>query len=160
VQVSDTEGMCSADCTANTSGNGCGFNGTADAEAVCAWVPVYADPADVGVGDNLFCGAMCDCNDQCVLEGWGCLAADPILGAGAADFFGRPGLCAPLSETETVDDTLGACPDAGAGGAGGAPSSGGAGADSAGGQSGADSGGEAGQATQGGAGAGGVNSEI
>jgi hypothetical protein len=160
VQVSDTEGMCSADCTANTSGNGCGFNGTTDAEAVCVWVPVYADPADVGVGDNLFCGAMCDCNDECAIEGWACFAADPILGTGAGDFFGRAGLCAPMSETETVDDTLGACPDTGAGGAGGAPSSGGVGGDALGGQSGSDSGGEAGQAVQGGAGAGGVNSEI
>jgi hypothetical protein len=142
--VSDTQGMCSADCTANTSGSGCGFNGTAAAQAVCTWVPAYADPADIGVGDTMFCGPMCDCNGECALEGWGCFAADPILGTGATEFFGREGLCAPIAATETLEDTLGACPDTGAGGAGGEPGASGA--------AGAASAGEAGQPAGGAAG--------
>lgn len=126
VAVSDTEGMCSADCTLNTSASGCGFNGDAAADAVCLWVPVYADPEDVAAGDTLFCGPMCDCNDHCLNEGWGCFPADPILGMGATDFFRRAGVCAPIQGTDTIEDTLGACPDTGTGGAAGASSGGGA----------------------------------
>lgn len=167
VAVSDTEGMCSADCTLNSSANGCGFNGQTAADAVCLWVPIYADPMDVAAGDTLFCGPMCDCNEECLIEGWGCFPADPLLGNGAADFFGREGVCAPMESTDTIGDTLGACPDTGAGGAGGAAgaSAGGAAGDAgeagtpgAGGDAGgggAPSGGGAGGNGSGGAGAGG-----
>jgi hypothetical protein len=150
VQVSDTEGMCSADCTNNRSGSGCGFNGMSPADAVCLWLPAYADSMDVGVGDTLFCGPVCDCNDECAIEGWGCYPADPLLGGGAADFFMRAGVCMPIRDPQTIDDTLGACPDTGSGGAGAGGASAGSGGETG------ETGGAGGEPPTGEAGGGGV----
>jgi hypothetical protein len=116
VRVSDTEGMCSAGCSQNQNLYGCGFDGNDPAAALCAFVSVSAFNS---LGDQGLCGALCDCNDDCKISGWGCLDIDEQLGSGAADYFQRAGICLQLDSGTKPTDTLQTCPPGSSGGSGG-----------------------------------------
>jgi len=124
VRVSDTEGMCSAGCTQNSDFFSCGFDGTDPANAICAFVSVGLFNE---VGDQGLCGALCDCNADCTIDGWGCLPIDVALAQGASDYFMRDGICLQLDTDTKPSDTIQKCPAGSSGGAGG-ESGGGSGA--------------------------------
>lgn len=107
IAVSETEGMCSGGCSFNTTLSGCGFDGsTTPAEAICLFSPAYVDTADVGAGDSGLCGPLCDCNDDCGITGWACFDIEMAIAEGAAEFFGRAGLCRALADDESLSDGI------------------------------------------------------
>lgn len=84
-------GMCSGFCTLGTAG--CGEDPTAmRLDAYCLFT---FDPNLTDVGDQGFCGQLCDCDADCRLTGSVC-APDQSLQAGS----GRSGYCTPKATTD------------------------------------------------------------
>jgi hypothetical protein len=106
IAVSETEGMCSGGCGFSSTLMGCGWDGTPPADAICLFLPPYVDPMDVGLGDSGLCGPLCDCNDDCGIAGWGCFDIEVALGDGAAEYFGRAGVCRALAAGEALTDGI------------------------------------------------------
>ncbi len=106
IAVSETEGMCSGGCGFSSTLLGCGWDGTTAADAICLFLPPYVDPDDVGLGDSGLCGPLCDCHDDCAIAGWGCFDIEVALGEGAAEYFGRAGVCRALAEGEALTDGI------------------------------------------------------
>lgn len=99
-------GTCSASCTFNDAHTGCGWDGTGPADAACLFGTSLSDgpskPGDVGV-----CGKLCDCNADCTNPGQYCL---DNLALSISDIWHRGGYCGQLSGSESVADTIQACP--------------------------------------------------
>jgi hypothetical protein len=117
----DTEetGFCTAICNLG-SPVGCGYTGEGQADAACLFATgLVPDPGPNDIG---LCGQLCDCNDDCSVEGDLCAELGvPQL----EDFWQRKGYCRPPSDDFGEADSLGACDTGGGeGGAGGTPSSG------------------------------------
>lgn len=101
-----TDGMCMGLCSLNPDLVGCGWDGTGDADAACLFQTRLSQEDDVGSGDIMICGALCDCNDDCGGEGLYCISED----TGTLEaIWGRVGYCRPLADGETVAKNTIAC---------------------------------------------------
>ncbi|HWP05456.1 MAG TPA: hypothetical protein VNN72_06930 [Polyangiaceae bacterium] len=104
--VTGTDGMCMGICSLNADLVGCGWDGTGDADAACLFQTRLSQEDDVGTGDIMICGALCDCNDDCAGDGVYCISED----TGTLEaIWGRLGYCRPLTEGETVAKNTVAC---------------------------------------------------
>lgn len=110
----NTEGTCSAFCSANASLVGCGWNGTETAEAGCLFATVVSRDSSGGISlaesDLMLCGKLCDCNEDCPAEAELCFdenSGDPTASIRA--LFDRAGYCRAPFETETEIDSI-ECP--------------------------------------------------
>lgn len=103
----ETVGVCAAFCTLSDTFVGCGWDGTGSAEAGCIFGTVLSPPGDFGRGDLGLCAALCDCNEDCAVEGEFCMGD---LGQNVTTIFGRAGYCRALGDDETESDTI-ACED-------------------------------------------------
>jgi len=113
-----TEGVCTAFCTFNQALSGCGWNGaTPDPDAGCLYSTILSQ-GDLGEGDVMICGMLCDCNDDCALSGERCVDES---GGTIESLFGRAGYCRPLDTAagETEADSISTCPPGSSGGTGG-----------------------------------------
>jgi hypothetical protein len=107
----NTEGTCAAFCSFNIDLFGCGFNGTAAAEAGCLFATVVSRDSSGGIdlaeSDLMLCGKLCDCNDDCPAAADLCFdenAGDPTVSIQA--LFGRAGYCRSPLETESELDSI------------------------------------------------------
>jgi hypothetical protein len=100
-----TEGTCAAFCTLAPGLYGCGWDGSAAADAACLYLTRLS--SDPGIGDVGICGALCDCNADCAASGDRCVdeSNGDILSV-----WGRTGYCRPLDTGESEADTFDACP--------------------------------------------------
>lgn len=100
-----TEGVCAAFCTLAPGLLGCGWDGSASADAACLYLTRLS--ADPSIGDVGICGALCDCNADCVATDDRCVdeSNGDIL-----TLWGRAGYCRPLEPGETEADTFEQCP--------------------------------------------------
>jgi hypothetical protein len=142
------QGICESLCVLSQSFAGCGWDGlTPDPDHVCLFGTILSPPGDAAIGDVGICGALCDCNDQCLREGDVCIDES---GGDVEQIWGRRGYCRTLDTGEALKDTFRDCPagvgggagNNGAGGESGGPSSGTGGSGGSGGSN--TSGGEAG----------------
>jgi hypothetical protein len=100
------EGICSAFCTVGPSFVGCGWDGVSVApDAACLFGTRLS--TDLGIGDVGICGALCDCNDDCVAADDYCVDES---GGNIDTIWGRQGYCRPLVTGETEQDTFTTCP--------------------------------------------------
>jgi hypothetical protein len=102
---SGTEGVCAAFCTLSPRLHGCGWDGSAPADAACLYRTRLSP--DAGIGDVGICGALCDCNADCAAPDDRCM--DESNGA-IMSLWGRAGYCRPLETGESVADTFERCP--------------------------------------------------
>jgi hypothetical protein len=116
-----TEGECAAFCVSTETGVGCGFDGSEPADAACLFGTILSPQNDVGFGDVMLCGKLCDCNDECPISGDRCV--DETEGI-VMDVWGRNGYCRQLDDTESESDTFSDCPPGSTGGTGGGGSGG------------------------------------
>jgi hypothetical protein len=113
--ATQTQGTCSAFCSASLDATGCGWDGTgAPPEAGCLYATIISRDGAGGISlaesDLMLCGQLCDCNDDCPADIELCMdenAVDPTASIQA--IFGRDGYCRPLLTGETTADSL-ACP--------------------------------------------------
>jgi hypothetical protein len=147
------QGICGGLCVLSPTFAGCGWDGdtASSPDNVCLFGTILSPPGMAAPGDVGICGALCDCNAQCLRDGDYCIDESPTKDIEA--LFGRKGYCRTLDTSETVSDTYTKCP-AGVGGGGGDGSGGEGGSPGAtggtggtGGGSGANSGGEGGEPT-------------
>jgi hypothetical protein len=116
-----TQGECQAFCVSTDTFIGCGFDGSEPAEAACLYGTILSPPGDVGFGDVMICGKMCDCNDECPISGDRCVDE---TGGYVLEIWGRNGYCRQLADDETESDTFSECPPGSTGGTGGTGGSG------------------------------------
>jgi hypothetical protein len=87
-----------------------------------------------GNGDLGLCAPLCDCNDDCKVDGWVC---KPFQGTGWAEYTLRMGLCSPAEDAEGGINPGIPCGTGGTGGTGGTAGAAGAAGAAAGGTAGA-----------------------
>ncbi len=99
------EGLCTAFCTLAPRAIGCGWDGSLPADSACLFATRLSK--DVGVGDVGLCGALCDCDDDCLAADDRCVDDS---GGEVLAIWGRAGYCRPLLGGESEADAIGACP--------------------------------------------------
>lgn len=123
-----TQGICESLCVLSQALAGCGWDGsTPNPDNVCLFGTILSPPGDAVFGDVGICGALCDCNDQCLREGDVCIDE---TGQDVEQIWGRKGYCRALDTSESIKDTFQDCPagvGGGAGNGGGGESAGGTG---------------------------------
>lgn len=117
------QGTCSSLCELGPSFMGCGWDGTGTPDQACLFGTLVSPPGDAVTGDVGLCGALCDCNADCLRTGDFCVDES---GGSIEAYLNRRGYCRPLDASETIADTFANC-SSGAGGEGGAGAQGGAG---------------------------------
>jgi hypothetical protein len=100
-----TEGVCAAFCTLASGLRGCGWDGSAPADAACLFLTRLSP--EPGIGDVGLCGALCDCNADCPAADDRCM--DESNGE-IMSLWGRAGYCRPLETWEAEADTFERCP--------------------------------------------------
>jgi hypothetical protein len=104
-------GVCEALCILQSSLAGCGWDGRAGApDNVCLFGTVLSPPGDAVFGDVGICGALCDCNADCLRTGDYCVDES---GGDVKSVWNRQGYCRPLDTTETQADSFASCGAAG-----------------------------------------------
>lgn len=109
------QGICSSLCTLSSSFIGCGWDGTGKPDQACLFATLLSPSGDAVTGDVGLCGALCDCNADCLRAGDYCVDES---GGGIASYLNRNGYCRRLESNETIADTFTSCAS-GAGGEGG-----------------------------------------
>jgi hypothetical protein len=84
-------GVCEGLCELGSPGCGTDPNSSAPPAAACLFGPAEADLGDLGS-----CAQLCDCNDDCKVEG---LTCRPFPSAQEATALGRPGYCGDKLDT-------------------------------------------------------------
>jgi hypothetical protein len=100
-----TEGVCAAFCTLAPGLLGCGWDGSEPADAACLFLTRLSP--EPGIGDVGICGALCDCNADCVATDDRCVdeSNGDIL-----TLWGRTGYCRQLQTGESEANTFERCP--------------------------------------------------
>lgn len=145
-------GICGGLCSLSPTFAGCGWDGDVGnpPDNVCLFGTILSPPGDSVTGDVGLCGALCDCNAECLRKGDYCVDE---TGGQVKSRFDRNGYCRPLDPaSETEADSFRKCPAGSTGGTGGGGGAGGepgttGGTGGTGGGSGAGSGGEGGEPT-------------
>jgi hypothetical protein len=115
--ATETEGTCTAFCSASPDAYGCGWVGDGAPDNACLYATIISRDAsgqiDLAISDLMICGSLCDCNDDCPAEAEFCMdesAGDPMNSIQAR--FGRAGYCRPLNDQrmETEADSIATCP--------------------------------------------------
>jgi len=110
------QGICESLCVLSQSLAGCGWDGASEnPDNVCLFGTILSPPGDAVFGDVGICGALCDCNAQCLREGDVCIDE---TGQDVEAIWGRQGYCRQLDSGETIKDTFQDCPAGVGGGAG------------------------------------------
>ena len=110
-------GICESLCVLSQSLVGCAWDGvTPNPDNVCLFGTILSPAGDAVFGDVGICGALCDCNDQCLRKGDVCIDE---TGSDVEQIWGRKGYCRPLDTSEDITDTFQDCPAGSTGGTNG-----------------------------------------